>query len=67
MTNGAYQVLDPNISSSSAQQDMLEVLDLALRCTSILPDKRPSITEVVRSLLSLQPITHPPMFAGELP
>ncbi|XP_064940292.1 probably inactive leucine-rich repeat receptor-like protein kinase At5g06940 isoform X1 [Musa acuminata AAA Group] len=66
MTNGALQVLDPKISSS-AQQEMLEVLELALRCTSILPEKRPAIVEVVRSLQSLEPIAHPPMFSSELP
>ncbi|XP_074575928.1 probably inactive leucine-rich repeat receptor-like protein kinase At5g06940 [Curcuma longa] len=64
MTNGALQVLDSKISSS-AQQDMLEVLDLALRCTSVLPEKRPTIVEVVRSLQSLQPITLPPMLTGD--
>ncbi|WOK91996.1 putative inactive leucine-rich repeat receptor-like protein kinase [Canna indica] len=66
MTNGAFQILDPKISSS-AQQDMLEVLDLALRCTSVLPEKRPSIADVVRSLQSLEPIVHPPVFSIELP
>ncbi|KAG6470986.1 probably inactive leucine-rich repeat receptor-like protein kinase At5g06940 [Zingiber officinale] len=68
VTNGALQVLDPKISSSE-QHDMLEVLGLALRCTSVLPEKRPTIVEVVRSLQSLEPITQPPMLIvdGELP
>ncbi|KAF3945396.1 hypothetical protein ACB098_09G124900 [Castanea mollissima] len=52
ITNGAYQVLDPNISDSS-QQDMLGVLDIALQCTSVMPEKRPSMFEVVRALQSL--------------
>ncbi|XP_065020689.1 probably inactive leucine-rich repeat receptor-like protein kinase At5g06940 [Musa acuminata AAA Group] len=65
MTNGAPQILDPKISGT-AQRDMLEVLELALRCTAILPEKRPSIIEVVRSLQSLEPIIYPPMCSGEL-
>lgn len=52
ITNGAYQVLDPNISDSS-QQDMLGALDIALRCTSVMPEKRPFMFEVVRALQSL--------------
>ncbi|XP_041028537.1 probably inactive leucine-rich repeat receptor-like protein kinase At5g06940 [Juglans microcarpa x Juglans regia] len=52
ITNGAYQVLDPKISDS-AQQEMLGALDIALRCTSMMPEKRPSMFEVVRALQSL--------------
>lgn len=52
ITNGVFQVLDPNVSSSS-QQEMLEALDLALRCTSVMPEKRPSMFEVVKLLQSL--------------
>ncbi|KAG1327273.1 Inactive leucine-rich repeat receptor-like protein kinase [Cocos nucifera] len=66
MTDGAFQVLDPRITSS-AQQEMLGALDVALRCTSVMPEKRPTIDEVVRSLQSLQPIAQPSgVFAGEL-
>jgi hypothetical protein len=52
ISNGAYQVLDPKISDSS-QQDMLGALEIALRCTSVMPEKRPSMFEVVRELQSL--------------
>ncbi|GMN54808.1 hypothetical protein TIFTF001_023927 [Ficus carica] len=52
ITNGVFQVLDPNVPSSS-QQEMLGALDLALRCTSVMPEKRPSMFEVVKALQSL--------------
>lgn len=52
ITNGAIQLLDPKISGSS-QQQMLEVLEIALRCTAVTPDKRPSMADVVRELQSL--------------
>ncbi|GFY98279.1 leucine-rich repeat receptor-like protein kinase family protein [Actinidia rufa] len=52
ISNGAFQVLDPKISNSS-QQEMLAALDIALRCTSVMPEKRPPMPEVVRSLQSL--------------
>ena len=52
ISNGAFQVLDPKISNSS-QQEMLAALDIALRCTSVVPEKRPQMPEVVRALQSL--------------
>ncbi|GMN54809.1 hypothetical protein TIFTF001_023930 [Ficus carica] len=52
LTNGVFQVLDPKVPSS-LQQEMLGALDLALRCTSVMPEKRPSTFEVVKSLQSL--------------
>ncbi|KAJ0961743.1 hypothetical protein J5N97_000062 [Dioscorea zingiberensis] len=52
MTNATHQILDPNISNSF-QQEMLSVLELALRCISVVPDKRPKMDEVVQSLLSV--------------
>ncbi|KAJ0987032.1 hypothetical protein J5N97_005388 [Dioscorea zingiberensis] len=52
MTNATHQILDPNISNSF-QQEMLGVLELALRCISVVPDKRPKMDEVVQSLLSV--------------
>ncbi|KAK1578435.1 hypothetical protein Q3G72_030246 [Acer saccharum] len=52
ITNGAFQVLDPKISNSS-QQEMVGALEIALRCTSVMPEKRPSMFEVVRGLQSL--------------
>nr|GMC84339.1 probably inactive leucine-rich repeat receptor-like protein kinase At5g06940 [Ipomoea batatas] len=52
ITNGAVQLLDPKISGSS-QQQMLEVLEIALHCTAVMPDKRPSMADVVRELQSL--------------
>ncbi|GAV63913.1 Pkinase_Tyr domain-containing protein/LRRNT_2 domain-containing protein/LRR_4 domain-containing protein/LRR_6 domain-containing protein/LRR_8 domain-containing protein [Cephalotus follicularis] len=52
ITNGALQVLDPRISNS-CQQEMLGALDVALRCTSVMPEKRPPMVEVVKALQSL--------------
>ncbi|XVF56080.1 hypothetical protein PTKIN_Ptkin06aG0087900 [Pterospermum kingtungense] len=52
ITNGALQVLDPKISNSS-QREMLGALEVALRCTAVMPEKRPSMSEVVRTLQSL--------------
>ncbi|CAI9779456.1 unnamed protein product [Fraxinus pennsylvanica] len=49
ITDGALKVLDPKISSSS-QQEMLGVLEIALRCTAVIPEKRPSMSEVVKAL-----------------
>jgi len=66
MSNGSFQVLDQKISSSS-QQEMLGTLELALRCTSVMPEKRPMIQEVVRSLEALRSIADPPrVHSGEL-
>ncbi|KAL7097976.1 hypothetical protein ACP275_10G176400 [Erythranthe tilingii] len=53
ITDGASRVLDPKISSLFKQQ-MLDALEIALRCTSVVPEKRPSMYEVVRSLQSLE-------------
>ncbi|KAI7998407.1 putative leucine-rich repeat receptor-like protein kinase [Camellia lanceoleosa] len=52
ISNGALQVLDPKTSRSS-QQEMLGALEIALRCTSVVPEKRPPMAEVVRALQSL--------------
>ncbi|XAR69432.1 Non-specific serine/threonine protein kinase [Bertholletia excelsa] len=52
ISNGAVQILDPKISESS-KHEMLGALDMALRCTSVLPEKRPQMPEVVRALQSL--------------
>ncbi|KAL5986736.1 hypothetical protein ACLOJK_015069 [Asimina triloba] len=59
MTNGAMEVLDPRMPSYF-HQEMLSTLDIALKCTSVLPEKRPSMFEVVRSLQSLSSTTRPP-------
>lgn len=53
ITDGVYQVLDPKISHSN-QQEMIGALEIALRCTSVVPEKRPSMVEVVRALQSLE-------------
>ncbi|KAL8494094.1 hypothetical protein ACS0TY_025037 [Phlomoides rotata] len=53
ITNGAQQVLDPKISSSS-QLPMVEALEIGLRCISVMPEKRPSMCEVVKALQSLE-------------
>ncbi|KAM3320643.1 inactive leucine-rich repeat receptor-like protein kinase isoform X1 [Capsicum chacoense] len=52
ITNGALQVLDSKISSAS-QHEMLGALEIALRCTTVVPEKRPSMFQVVRILHSL--------------
>ncbi|PRQ44237.1 putative protein kinase RLK-Pelle-LRR-XI-1 family [Rosa chinensis] len=56
ITNGEVQVLDPKITSS-AQQEMLVALEITLHCTSVMPEKRPSMSEVVKSLQSLDSMT----------
>ncbi|KAJ6408187.1 hypothetical protein OIU84_011488 [Salix udensis] len=52
IANGAVQVLDSKISNSF-RQEMLAALDVAIHCTSVLPEKRPSMVEVIRALQSL--------------
>ncbi|MED6198530.1 hypothetical protein PIB30_067272 [Stylosanthes scabra] len=55
IANGVQQILDQRISSSSTcHQEMVRALDIALRCTSVVPEKRPSMLEVVKSLQSLE-------------
>lgn len=58
ITDGALQVLDPEISTSH-QQKMLKALEIALGCTSVVPEKRPSMFEVLRALQSLGSTTAP--------
>ncbi|CAI8614039.1 unnamed protein product [Vicia faba] len=53
ITNGVNQVLDTRISDS-CHQEMVGALDIALNCTSVVPEKRPSMLEVVRGLQSLE-------------
>lgn len=53
ITNGVQQVLDPKISHT-CHQEMIGALDIALRCTSVVPEKRPSMVEVLRGLHSLE-------------
>nr|XP_043621043.1 probably inactive leucine-rich repeat receptor-like protein kinase At5g06940 [Erigeron canadensis] len=52
ISNGSVQVLDPKISNS-CQQEALGMLEIALHCTSVMPEKRPSMYEVVAALQSL--------------
>ncbi|KAJ4824163.1 hypothetical protein Tsubulata_033699 [Turnera subulata] len=52
IANGSLDVLDPKISRSS-QHEMLAALEIATRCTSLMPEKRPSMFEVTRALQSL--------------
>ncbi|XP_015969475.1 probably inactive leucine-rich repeat receptor-like protein kinase At5g06940 [Arachis duranensis] len=54
IANGVQQILDQRISSSTCHQEMVGALDIALRCTSVVPEKRPSMVEVVKSLQSLE-------------
>ncbi|KAK6941863.1 Protein kinase domain [Dillenia turbinata] len=60
ISDGALRVLDPKISSS-CQQEMLGALEIALCCTSVVPEKRPSMFDVTRRLQSLSNVSsHPP-------
>ena len=58
VTDGASQILDPCISRT-ARQGMQAALELALRCTSVMPDQRPAMDEVVRLLQPLCFSVHP--------
>ncbi|KAJ8753388.1 hypothetical protein K2173_019787 [Erythroxylum novogranatense] len=60
IAGGALQVLDPKIANLS-RQEMLGALDIAIRCTSVMPEKRPSMLEVVRALQSLDTNMHIPV------
>ncbi|CAL0310572.1 unnamed protein product [Lupinus luteus] len=53
ITNGVQQILDPRISHTF-HHAMIGALDIALSCTSVVPEKRPSMVEVVRGLQSLE-------------
>ncbi|KAG8082342.1 hypothetical protein GUJ93_ZPchr0014g47315 [Zizania palustris] len=59
VTGGTAQILDPGISRT-AEQGMQATLELALRCTSVMPDQRPAMDEVVRSLQLLCSAQTPP-------
>lgn len=58
VTDGVSQILDPSIAGA-AQKGMQATLELALRCTSVMPDQRPVMDEVARSLHSLCFSVHP--------
>lgn len=53
IANGSDHVLDPSISAASSQEEMLGALELGIQCTSVMPEKRPSIAQVVRGLQNL--------------
>ncbi|CAH9127659.1 unnamed protein product [Cuscuta epithymum] len=53
ITDGAVQLLDPKISDPSQRQQMVEALEIALCCVAVIPEKRPSMADVVRALRSL--------------
>lgn len=50
LTAGAAQVLDQKILSDSCQSDMLKTLDIALDCTAVAAEKRPSLVQVIKVL-----------------
>ncbi|XP_076914444.1 probably inactive leucine-rich repeat receptor-like protein kinase At5g06940 [Bidens hawaiensis] len=52
ISNGPVQVLDPKISSS-CKLEALGMLEIALQCMSVMPEKRPSMSEVVAALQCL--------------
>lgn len=52
ISNGAVQILDPKISSL-CKKEALGMLEIALKCTSVMPEKRPSMCEVVVELRSI--------------
>ncbi|GKB17199.1 probably inactive leucine-rich repeat receptor-like protein kinase [Tanacetum coccineum] len=59
ISNGSVQVLDQKISSS-CKQEALGMLEIALQCTSVVPEKRPSMWEVVAALQFLGSKTRVP-------
>ncbi|KAL8191706.1 hypothetical protein R6Q57_028437 [Mikania cordata] len=61
ISNGPVQVLDPKISSS-CKQEALGMLEIALQCTSVMPEKRPSMSEVVTALQCLGSKARVPSF-----
>lgn len=54
--DGIWKVLDPKIREKS-EQEMVSVLKVALLCTSVLPQRRPSMQEVVEMLQPVNPDT----------
>ncbi|EFH49544.1 leucine-rich repeat family protein [Arabidopsis lyrata subsp. lyrata] len=50
LTDGAGQVLDQKILSDSCQSEMLKTLDVALDCTAVAAEKRPSLVQVIKAL-----------------
>ena len=52
ITNGADFVLDPRISSCS-KEEMRGALEIGLQCSSVVPEKRPTMADVIRALQSL--------------
>ncbi|KAM0021577.1 putative protein kinase RLK-Pelle-LRR-XI-1 family [Helianthus debilis subsp. tardiflorus] len=52
ISNGPVQVLDAKISSCY-KQEALGMLEVALQCTSVMPEKRPSMSEVMAALQCL--------------
>lgn len=52
--DGLWKVLDSKIRESS-EQDMVAALKVALLCTSVLPQRRPSMREVVEMLELVNP------------
>ncbi|XP_027176999.1 probably inactive leucine-rich repeat receptor-like protein kinase At5g06940 [Coffea eugenioides] len=52
LKNGAVQLLDPKISQN-CQQAMLAVLEIAVQCTNVVPEKRPRMSEVLKALQSI--------------
>ncbi|KAG1331186.1 receptor protein-tyrosine kinase CEPR2 [Cocos nucifera] len=50
------EVLDPRVSSS-AEDDMMKVLKVAVLCTTKLPTLRPTMREVVNMLIDADPCT----------
>ncbi|KAL2535088.1 inactive leucine-rich repeat receptor-like protein kinase [Abeliophyllum distichum] len=67
ITDGALKVLDPKISSSSRHQ-MLGVLEIALLCTTVVPEKRPPMSEVAKALETIdsRPSLPNPQCSGPL-
>lgn len=51
---GAFEVLDHRIYESY-KDEMIQALKIAVRCTSKLPNQRPSMREVVQMLLEAKP------------
>ncbi|KAG0466107.1 hypothetical protein HPP92_017687 [Vanilla planifolia] len=55
---GAMEVLDKRLSTSPFEEEMIQMLKIALRCTCSSPNLRPSMNEVVQFLVELDSCKH---------
>ena len=53
--DNVLKLLDVKVASEVVQNDMIKVLKIAVLCTTKLPSLRPSMREVVKMLLDVDP------------